>query len=133
MLSQLRATQKALLQRLTDAEDERDQLQLMLEQRLQERDRRKARLMNEVKRNKPELRRFNEKLGCRISSGNKEGDQRNPPIKFTFQLIDAVDWKYEAKFVLDVSKSNYQGECPISDFDCVVSSEGLLRLPHLHI
>lgn len=100
------------MQRLTEAEEERDRLQASLDQKMKERDVRKARLVSEVKRNRPELLRFNEKLGCRISAGNEKstGKQKSTTIKFTFNLINPDDWKYEAKFVIDASKSNYKSK-----------------------
>jgi hypothetical protein len=102
----------SLEQRLAEAEKERNRLQTNLDKKMQERESRKARLLNEVKRNRPELLRFNEKLGCRVSAGSeKPGGKGASTIKFTFNLINPDDYSYEAKFVIDASKSNYKSEC----------------------
>lgn len=111
-LNLLQTSRASLNQRLTEAEEERDRLQTKLQIKLNDRDSRKARLVNEVRRNRPELLRFNEKLGCRISAGSdKSGRARSTTIKFTFNLINPDDWKYEARFVIDANKANYQSEC----------------------
>jgi seryl-tRNA synthetase len=125
-LNLLQTSRASLSQRLTEAEEERDRLQAKLELKLNDRNTRKARLVNEVKRNRPELLRFNEKLGCRISAGaEKGGKAKSTMIKFTFNLINPDDWKYEAKFVIDASKANYQSKCSVAcSFD--VSSDPFL-------
>lgn len=82
----------------------------LLEQKMRERDSRKARLVSEIKRNRPELLRFNEKLGCRVSAGSEKTASGKSTIKFTFTLINPDDWSYEAKFVIDASKSQYKSE-----------------------
>lgn len=111
-LNLLQTSRASLNQRLTEAEEERDRLQTKLQIKLNDRDSRKTRLVNEVRRNRPELLRFNEKLGCRISAGSdKSGRARSTTIKFTFNLINPDDWKYEARFVIDANKANYQSEC----------------------
>jgi hypothetical protein len=111
-LSLLQQSRASLLQRLTEAEEERNRLKAKLDHKMHDRDTRKARLLTEVKRNRPELLRFNEKLGCRISAGgsDKSGKAKSTTIKFTFNLINPDDWRYEAKFVIDASKSNYLSE-----------------------
>lgn len=110
-LSLLQTSQASLIQRLTEAEEERNRLKAKLDHKMHDRETRKERLLTEVKRNRPELLRFNEKLGCRISAGSdKSGKAKSTTIKFTFNLINPDDWKYEAKFIIDASRSNYQSE-----------------------
>lgn len=118
-LALLQASRTSLGQRLTEAESERDSLQRSLEQKKHAFEKRKKRLTQQVRRNRPELIRYNEKLGCRISAGHQT-DSSNTTftdaskssnrsmIKFTFNLIDPDDWSYEANFILDASRSQYK-------------------------
>lgn len=76
-LSQLQASRASLAQRLAEAEAERDKLQAVLDRKARSREARRHQLTVQVKRNKPELLRFNEKLGCRVSAGgDKAGRSR---------------------------------------------------------
>jgi kinetochore protein Spc25, fungi type len=118
-LALLQASRTSLGQRLTEAEAERDTLQASLEKKKRSFEQRKQRLNQQVRRNRPELMRFNEKLGCRVSAGHQP-DPSNSTftdaskssnrsiIKFTFNLIDPDDWSYEANFVIDASRSQYK-------------------------
>lgn len=107
-LALLQASRASLAQRLTEAETERDKLQATLKRKKDEYEGRKSRLAQQVRRNKPELQRFNEKLGCRVSAGNGNAGQDRSIIKFTFNLLDPNDWTYEANFVIDASRSQYK-------------------------
>ncbi|PWN37877.1 uncharacterized protein FA14DRAFT_142518 [Meira miltonrushii] len=106
-LALLQASRTSLGQRLTEAEAERDTLQASLEKKKRAFEQRKQRLTQQVRRNRPELIRFNEKLGCRVSADASKSSNRSV-IKFTFNLIDPDDWSYEANFVIDASRSQYK-------------------------
>lgn len=107
-LSQLQTSGSTLTQRLNDAEIQRDRLQAVLDQKESEREERRKKLITQVQRNRPELLRFNEKLGCRVSAGSDNSKHGRSVIKFTFHLIDPNDWAREANFVIDASSSLYQ-------------------------
>lgn len=118
-LALLQASRTSLAQRLAEAESERDSLQATLERKKHSFEQRKNRLTQQVRKNRPELIRFNEKLGCRVSAGHHDpsststmsefGRSSNRSIiKFTFNLIDPDDWSYEANFVIDASRSQYK-------------------------
>lgn len=118
-LALLQASRTSLGQRLTEAESERDTLQASLQQKKHAFEKRKQRLTQQVRRNRPELIRYNEKLGCRISAGHQTDpsnttfteaskSSNRSMIKFTFNLIDPDDWSYEANFILDASRSQYK-------------------------
>ncbi|UZJ54683.1 hypothetical protein CBS101457_004003 [Exobasidium rhododendri] len=108
-LTKLQSSLASLEQRLMEADREKNRLERDFERKTQDRELRRARLIHEIKRNRPELLRFNEKLGCRISAGSeKPGGRGKSTIKFTFNLINPEDWSYEAKFVIDASTSHYK-------------------------
>lgn len=76
-LAQLQASRASLAQRLADAEAERDKLQASLERKVQSYEARRHQLAAQVKRNRPELLRFNEKLGCRVSAGSSDASGKS--------------------------------------------------------
>lgn len=107
-LGLLQSSKTSLAQRLSEVDAERQRLQGVLDEKRREHQERKGRLAVQVRRNKPELSRFNEKLGCRVSAGQDNAGRNRSIIKFTFNLLDPNDWSFEAHFVIDASRSQYK-------------------------
>jgi hypothetical protein len=102
------------MQRLAEAERERDRLQQSFNSKVKERETKKEKLLLQAKRNRPELKRFCEKLGLRLSAGGGGGinatKTASQTIKFTFNLINPDDYAYEAHLVIDMSQPMYKSE-----------------------